>query len=96
LFPPIGFLGTGALAAGRSRLIGLVGVAVVVACAFALSVGIEFAQIFVPMRTASINDITNQTAGACFGALAWLLGGPFVTRWIGSRRRRSQRSRAGC
>ena len=82
LFLPIGFLGTGALAAGRSRLIGLVGVAVVVACAFALSVGIEFAQIFVPMRTASLNDITNETAGACFGALAWLLAGAVVTRWM--------------
>ena len=82
LFLPIGFLGTGALAAGRSRLIGPIAVAVVVACAFALSIGIEFAQLFVPMRTASLNDITNETAGACIGALAWLLAGPVVTRWI--------------
>ena len=82
LFLPIGFLGTGAVAAGRSRLVGLIAVAMVVACAFALSVGIEFAQLFIPMRTASLNDITNETAGACFGALAWLLAGPVVTRWI--------------
>src|SRR6185436_19055096 len=59
-----------------------IAVAVVVACAFALSIGIEFAQLFVPMRTASLNDITNETAGACIGALAWLLAGPVVTRWI--------------
>jgi VanZ family protein len=82
LFLPIGFLGTGALAAGRSRFVALIAVAGVVACAFALSIGIEFAQVFIPSRTASLNDITNETAGACFGALAWLLAGPFVTRWI--------------
>jgi len=82
LFLPIGFLGTGALAAGRSRRAGLVAVPFVVAFAGALSVGIEFAQIFIPSRTASLNDIANETAGAVAGVIAWLAIGPFVARWI--------------
>src|SRR6187401_2897967 len=82
LFLPIGFLGTGALAAGRSRRAGLVAVPFVVAFAGALSVGIEFAQIFIPSRTASLNDIANETGGAVAGVIAWLAIGPFVARWI--------------
>jgi VanZ family protein len=82
LFLPIGFLGTGALVAGRSRLAGFVAIPFVLAFAVALSVGIEFAQIFIPSRTASLNDIANETAGAVAGAIAWLVAGPFVTRWI--------------
>ena len=82
LFLPIGFLATGALAAGRSRLAVAIAVPVVIAFAVVLSVGIEFAQLFVPSRTASLNDIANETAGAIAGVIVWLAVGHFVTRWM--------------
>ena len=82
LFLPIGFLATGAIASGRSRPAVLMAIPGVVAFAGALSVGIEFAQIFIPLRTASLNDIANETAGAAAGALAWLAVGHVAARWI--------------
>ncbi len=82
LFFPIGFLATGAIASGRSRLAGVMAIPGVVAFAGALSVGIEFAQIFIPARTASLNDIANETAGAAAGVLAWLAVGHLAIRWI--------------
>src|SRR4029453_6155346 len=72
LFVPIGFLSTGALAAGRSRPpLAFLAVPLVVGCAAALSISIEFAQIFIPDRTASLNDVANETMGAAAGALVW-------------------------
>lgn len=82
LFLPIGFLSTGAIAAGRSRLVGLLMVPIVVLFAAGLSLSIEFAQIFIPDRTASLNDMANETAGAIVGAIAWVIAGPMVTGWM--------------
>lgn len=83
LFLPIGFLATGALAAGRPRTVCLIAVPVVVVVAAALSIGIEFAQVFIPSRTASLNDVVNETWGGIAGALAWVAVGPAVAKWMG-------------
>jgi len=82
LFLPIGFLLTGAIAAGRPMAARLLAVVLVSTLSAALSLSIEFAQIFIPGRTASLNDIANETMGAIAGALAWLAAGPPVARWM--------------
>lgn len=82
LFLPIGFLSTGAIVAGRSRLTSAMAVPMVVLVAGALSVSIEFAQIFIPGRTASLNDVASETAGALCGAIGWVVFGPLVSAWM--------------
>jgi VanZ family protein len=82
LFIPIGFLSTGALSAGRPRSVALMVLPLVAGFAAALSVSMEFAQIFIPDRTASLNDVANETVGAIAGALAWVGVGPMVARWL--------------
>lgn len=57
-----------------------VGAAVMLGCA-ALSVAIEFTQIFFPPRTVSLNDLILQAAGGAFGTVVWILGGQLITRW---------------
>jgi len=49
---------------------------------FALSVGVEFAQVFSQGRTDSLSDIVAQAGGAVVGVLLWLLIGNRVTSWL--------------
>jgi glycopeptide antibiotics resistance protein len=55
-------------------------VAVVLFCAV-LSVAIEFAQLFFPPRTVSLNDIIAETLGGAAGTLLWLVAGQRITGW---------------
>ena len=81
LFVPIGFLLLGALA-GRSRR-AAVWLALPVALAGgALSVGIEFGQIFVVGRTPSWNDVVAESLGGTLGAVLWVIAGSAVVAWI--------------
>lgn len=82
LFIPLGFLCMGALRADRRGAAGSLtaGMAVAAGC-FALSIAIEFTQIFFPPRTVSLNDIVAETFGAFIGVGAWLLLGAAVTEW---------------
>jgi len=54
----------------------------VVATLAALSVGLEFTQLWFPPRTVSLNDILAETLGAIVGAGLWLTLGPAVTQWL--------------
>lgn len=81
LYIPLGFLATGWLAvASRSRG-AAAGVVVFVFCVL-LAVGVEFAQLYFPPRTVSLNDIAAEIIGSALGIALWLSAGERVmTLW---------------
>jgi glycopeptide antibiotics resistance protein len=79
LFIPLTFLWTGALAHGRGLVVGVSASLFVLVCAVALSVGIEFTQLFFPQRTVSQNDMFAEALGGLLGVAAWWSLGP---RWM--------------
>lgn len=89
LFIPLAFLWSGALAHGRhSALAGALTLLVWLAAA-ALSVGIEFTQLFFPQRTVSQNDIAAEALGAVIGAACWWgFGARLLAGYEGWRRER--------
>jgi glycopeptide antibiotics resistance protein len=81
LFVPIGFFLLGGTAS-RSRTAALVlWLPVLVAC-IALSVGIEFGQVFIVGRTASWNDVFAESLGSVVGCLGWLVCGNQVVDFL--------------
>jgi VanZ family protein len=56
-------------------------VAVFAGC-FAISIAVEFAQIFFPGRTTSLNDIAAQGLGEVIGITLWVIFGMGVVRWV--------------
>ena len=84
LFIPLTFLWMGALSAGTGHLRTALVTLALIPVAIALSVGIEFTQLFFPQRTVSQNDIYAETLGGIVGVLAWWgAGGRFVD-WLQS------------
>lgn len=84
LFIPLTFLWMGALSAGVSSLrTGLVSLLLIPA-AVALSVGIEFTQLFFPQRTVSQNDILAESLGGLIGILVWWGAGRRFLDWLQS------------
>ena len=81
LFIPIGFFLLGA-AANRSRGLAAIWFVPVGLFCLALSIGIEFGQIFVSGRTPSWNDVFAETLGGLLGALAWPVLGTMVVDWL--------------
>jgi glycopeptide antibiotics resistance protein len=81
LFVPIGCTLAG-LIADRSRRLAVAAVPLTAAVAIALSVAIEFGQVFISGRTPSWNDVVAESGGALAGALAWLAAGRFVADWL--------------
>lgn len=81
LFVPIGFFLLGALA-DRSRKAAVVLAAPVALAGVAVSVAIEFAQIFVHGRTPSWNDVVAESLGGGIGVLVWLVVGSAVVEWM--------------
>jgi VanZ family protein len=82
LFIPLAFLWLGWLwpresVAGRVLVSLLLWVALV-----ALSLGIEFTQIFFPPRTVSQNDILAESVGGLVGILLWWWFGTPLWRWV--------------
>ncbi len=89
LFVPLTFLATGALTRENARGGRWLLVLLVMAGAVILSAGIEFAQLFFPPRTVSLNDILAECVGAAVGIVAWLaLGGRITAWWRGLVHRR--------
>ncbi len=81
LFVPLAFLWLGVLwPDGRAPRIAA-SVLVLFACV-GLSAAIEFAQLFFPPRTVSLNDVLAEGIGAGIGVLAWHLTGPGLMRWV--------------
>lgn len=83
LFIPLAFLWNGLLAPRRAIVGGVLVSLLVAAGCVALSLGIEFTQIFFPPRTVSVNDIVAESLGALIGILLWWLAGGRFARWLG-------------
>jgi glycopeptide antibiotics resistance protein len=81
LFIPLAFFWTGILAQGRGWLVGALASGFVLAAALALSIGIEFTQLFFPQRTVSQNDIFAEALGGLLGVLAWWGFGARALAW---------------
>jgi glycopeptide antibiotics resistance protein len=93
LFTALSYLLMGALCVDRPWQVGLaMGLGVVAFCG-ALSVAIEFVQIFFPPRTVSLNDILVEILGAVAGTVLWLWRGQRITNW--ARRLEGSLSLAG-
>jgi VanZ family protein len=83
VFAALSYLLMGALCVDRRRHLGLFVAPVVVAFCAALSVAIEFVQIFFPPRTVSLNDIVVENLGGLAGTVLWLAAGQRITGWVG-------------
>jgi glycopeptide antibiotics resistance protein len=82
LFMPIGSFAVGALCVDRSRRWAVLATAPVAVCCAALSVAIEFTQLWFPPRTVSQNDIAAETIGGLVGCLLWVFAGQALTNWL--------------
>ncbi|MBU1664158.1 MAG: VanZ family protein [Gammaproteobacteria bacterium] len=81
LFIPLAFLWNGALAHGRHAALGAAATLFVWLAAAALSLGIEFTQLFFPQRTVSQNDIAAEVLGALIGTACWWGFGARLLAW---------------
>lgn len=81
LFVPLAFAWLAALWHRASLFIRLAASSLVFGACMALSVGIEFAQLFFPPRTVSLNDIYAESLGAFIGIGLWWTSGGALTRW---------------
>ncbi|HEU5431434.1 MAG TPA: VanZ family protein, partial [Thermomicrobiales bacterium] len=85
LFVPIGFCGLAALTCDRRSRLGKTCAALaVMAFCTALSVSVEFSQLWFPGRTVSQNDIVAETIGGAAGIVIWLFVGARFTAWLRS------------
>lgn len=75
LYIPLGAL---SVAITRSRLATLTALFV----SAALALAIEFAQLYVPARTVSLNDLIAELLGVAIGLIAWLSLCPFLPRLV--------------
>ena len=92
LFIPLTFMWMGALSAGGNRVRKVLATLALLPAAAALSLGIEFTQLFFPQRTVSQNDIFAESLGGLIGVLIWWgAGGHFVT-WLQSWQQNHARS----
>ncbi|MFO7635340.1 MAG: VanZ family protein [Caldilinea sp.] len=84
LFIPLTYLWMGALAAGSGPIRTMLGTLVLIPVATALSLGIEFTQLFFPQRTVSQNDIFAETLGGIIGVALWWGTGRRFVDWLKS------------
>ena len=82
LFIPLTYLWMGVLAAGRGSLAAAIVTLFLIPLAVALSVVIEFTQLFFPQRTVSQNDIFAETVGGIIGVLVWWGTGRRFIEWL--------------
>jgi VanZ family protein len=80
LMLPLGYLLMGALVADRGPG-GFLAAPFVFAACLGLSVACEFAQLWIPSRVSSLDDIAAQSGGAIVGIGIWLAAGQRITRW---------------
>lgn len=84
LFIPLTFLWTGVIGPARLGAMRVLASAAVFVVAVALSVSIEFVQLFFPPRTVSMNDIIAESLGAVIGIALWWMAGQTMMRWLES------------
>lgn len=80
---PVGYFLLAWLRTDRVRLAGdlIVAAGAVVAC-IALSVAVEFGQVFFPPRQPSWTDVIAESIGGAIGAGLWLAAGRTITTWL--------------
>lgn len=86
LFVPLAYLWLSVAWHGNSLFWRIAASILVFAACAALSLGIEFSQIFFPPRTVSLNDIYAESLGALIGILLWWASGTSLTSWLSSWR----------
>lgn len=84
LFIPLSFLWMGVLAVRASPRRTLLVSLILIPVLIALSIGIEFTQLFFPQRTVSQNDIFAETLGGVIGVLVWWGAGKRFVSWLQS------------
>jgi len=84
LFIPLTFVWMGALTAGTGRTRAALVSLMLIPAATALSLGIEFTQLFFPQRTVSQNDIFAESLGGVIGVLVWWGTGRRFGDWLQS------------
>ncbi len=85
LFIPLGFLWLGAVDLDRRSRVAAICITPLLAVILAaLAVAIEFAQLWFPRRTVSINDIAAESLGGLAGLLLWLIVGRASVRGLRS------------
>lgn len=78
---PFAFSCMGALLLGARRFLWAIpAVALTLAVCLALSVAVEFGQLWISGRVASLRDIAAQLVGASAGCVLWILAGPPLAR----------------
>jgi len=82
LFIPLCFLWSGVVWPQRLKAWRALVACLVFAAALALSVAIEFVQLYFPQRTVSLNDIVAEAAGAAIGIGLWWAFGQHALRWL--------------
>lgn len=83
LFIPLSYLFAASVSPVGRRALILTLVVIAIGCA-ALSVAIEFTQIFFPPRTVSQNDIMAEALGGVLGLAAWWVWGERSVEWLAS------------
>lgn len=92
LFVPLTFIWMGVLAASGNLLGRMAATLALIPLATALSLGIEFVQLFFPQRTVSQNDVFAETVGGVLGVALWWVAGARFAVWLQGWR--EQHSRA--
>ncbi len=92
LFIPLTFMWMGALSAGGNRVRIVLATLVLLPASTALSLGIEFTQLFFPQRTVSQNDIFAESLGGLIGILIWWGAGSHFVKWLQSWQQTHARS----
>ena len=83
LLVPLGYFWLGALGVDcRGRYVAMLGMPLVGVLLAGVIVGTEFAQLWFPRRTVSLNDILAESVGACVGMACWLGLGSRATAWL--------------
>jgi len=82
LFIPLSYIWLGILWKRFNIVSQLSSSALIMVLGAALSIGIEFTQLFFPARTVSINDIIAETSGSIIGILAWWMAGERLLYWM--------------
>ena len=91
LFIPLTFVWMGVLAVSGTFLRRVAATLAVIPVATALSLGIEFVQLFFPQRTVSQNDVFAETLGGVLGVALWWAAGARFTVWLGGWREEHSR-----
>ncbi|HEY8100304.1 MAG TPA: VanZ family protein [Burkholderiaceae bacterium] len=82
LYIPLTFIWSAIAAQSPRAAVRTIGLSAVLLISIALSIGVEFTQIFFPQRTVSLNDIIAEIIGSILGTVLWLGMGTRISRWL--------------